>query len=77
MSCHFNLISYRTLFVTRTSTPLTIFLLQVVVGDVTHGGTFGRVHEGICRHPDSGLSQPVIVKTVSGEFNFFLPIYQC
>ena len=40
---------------------------QVVVGDMTHGGTFGRAHEGICRDQKSGVSQPVIVKTVSGE----------
>ncbi|KAF2354465.1 Serine-threonine/tyrosine-protein kinase catalytic domain [Trinorchestia longiramus] len=50
----------------ETIKRLEIDRWRVVVGDMTHGGTFGRVHEGLCRHPNSGVSQPVIVKTVSG-----------
>uniref|UniRef100_A0A6A7FV84 Tyrosine-protein kinase RYK-like n=2 Tax=Hirondellea gigas TaxID=1518452 RepID=A0A6A7FV84_9CRUS len=47
-------------------TSLEVDRWRVVVGDMTHGGTFGRVHEGICRDPKTGLSHPVIIKTVSG-----------
>ncbi|XP_047738198.1 tyrosine-protein kinase RYK isoform X1 [Hyalella azteca] len=50
----------------ETIKSLEVDRWRVVVGDMTHGGTFGRVHEGLCRHPNSGVSQPVIVKTVSG-----------